>query len=981
MAESTQGPLDAVSLFLVQVVIIILLTRLLGFILKRVYQPQVIAEILGGILLGPTALGNIPGFSNAIFPASSLGTLGVVANMGLIFFMFLIGLELDPRLFLKRWKSSLIISLSAVGLPFVCGIVISFYLRTTIPEDTSYVSFILFIGISMSITAFPVLARILAESGLINKKIGLLTLSAAAVNDLIGWILLAFCVSIAASTSTLGALWTILETLAFAAGMGILGRVTLHFAQKYGDLSRLPPAMVTATFVLLFISSFLTELIGIHALFGAFVLGVVFPKNTMTLAHEFIEKIEGMVFNWLLPLYFVNSGLKTDLKQLNNSTAGISFALIMIAACFGKIAGGTFSARLSGQTNWREALTLGILMNTRGLVELIILNIGLDLKILTPSIFAAMVLMAITTTFMTSPLLRVIYPPKRIAQLEREKGLATATGNFNVVLCMSEIQQPMLTFAQSLTSYYKTDSSVNIIEMVDISRMSDYARELMEESTLKVKLMERCKVLKMDVGFRTLLTSQDPSEQIQTIAKDLNASLLVLGGNKSLFAQGTLGGPTFSHMMRSTQCSVSILVDKGSGWTYNRVLVPYTGTTDNLVGKSALKIARLIGKLKGTEVHILKINQKDPSEVSVRVDGDDENLIGGGRLSIEQDYPVTHMDPTDPDVVKLRKKGSRAFKFFQTTSTSPAKTLLDLEGVKFRNYNLIIFGFSLEDAEKAEPHESHAPHGILQNMLSRSTHFLGNIEEQIDKQLNLNDLRLGIVNGFDHVDMVKDSPVSILYVKDHPSTETVIAKKKKQHKLRTLFKKTKTELPQTSDPVTSDTTLTSRTMTQESTRENSSENSPRESYENSRESPRGEVTTAMPDEVPNFLRISRSVNPESPKSILRSSRPSESSPDFKRSENTVDFLRNSRTIENSPRRGSTSSSANRSRAGSKIPEFEQELEVVESKFKEDLDRDAQQREDATRENFVEDSEDSVESEESVESSDESVESKESMQKV
>jgi Kef-type K+ transport system membrane component KefB len=402
------GPLPLLTL---QACIIIASARGIGALARRLGQPAVIAEVIAGILLGPSLLGRVsPGLFDSLFPKSSFSGLALVSQVGLVFFMFLIGLELDPKLLRGRGASSFAISAAGIFVPFTLGALLALQVFAAQAErGVSRASFVLFMGIAMSITAFPVLARILAETKLIRTKMGSVALACAAADDVTAWCLLAFVVSFVHAQGALSALVTVLEVAGFVAAMLFVVRPLLaRLSARVTRREDLTQNVVALTFVLLLASAFVSEVIGVHALFGAFLFGTIMPRHG-DYAEALAERLEDFVVVGFLPLFFAFSGLRTQLGLV----AGVGDWLLCLSligvACLGKF-GGSFSvARLTGMST-RDAAAIGVLMNTRGLMELIVLNIGLDLGVISPKIFTMMVLMALVTTLMTTPLLKWLAP-------------------------------------------------------------------------------------------------------------------------------------------------------------------------------------------------------------------------------------------------------------------------------------------------------------------------------------------------------------------------------------------------------------------------------------------------------------------------------------------------------------------------------------------------------------------------------------------
>lgn len=404
----------ALVLLCAQAVLVIGTSRLLGVVLRPLGQPLVIAEVLAGIALGPSLLGVIsPNTLTMFFPSSSLGTLGLVSQLGLVFFMFLIGLELEPALLRGLGKSALAISNTSIALPFALGAGMAAWLAPALSTPTvPLASFVLFLGVAMSITAFPVLARILSERGLIHTPVGALAITCAAIDDVTAWCLLALISAVVRATGLAGAAFTGLLAGLYCTAMWFVARPLLaRLVLQRTDRRGISQRMVAFTVVLLLLSAMATEAIGIHALFGAFFLGVIIPREH-GLAHGLRERLEDLVVVLLMPLFFAYSGLRTQIGLLDSPGAWATCGLLTLVAVVGKFGGATVAARLTGQ-RWKDAMSVGVLMNTRGLMELVVLNIGLDLGVISPTVFTMMVLMALVTTMMTSPL---------VALLQRREG-------------------------------------------------------------------------------------------------------------------------------------------------------------------------------------------------------------------------------------------------------------------------------------------------------------------------------------------------------------------------------------------------------------------------------------------------------------------------------------------------------------------------------------------------------------------------------
>lgn len=392
------------ALTLLQICIIVLSGRAVGMLLKRLGQPAVVGEIVGGILLGPSAFGYFaPEAFARVFPAQSIGTLQSLSQIGLILFMFLVGLEFAPELMRGRKHTVIVISHVSIIVPFLLGTALAVYLYPRVSDPgVTFRSFTLFLGTAMSITAFPVLARILTERNLTRTRMGNTVIACAAVDDVTAWCILAFVVVLARSGDP--------TELAIQLPLVALYVIAMIFVVR-PLLRKLAPAKVTETalaalLLLVLVSSWTTEVLGIHALFGAFLAGAIMPREA-SLNEAIIPHIRGLTNVIFLPLFFAVTGLRTNVGLLG--TPGLWFCcfLVLAVAVAGKLGGATLSARAVG-IPWRDATAIGLLMNTRGLMEMVVLNIGRDIGVISPSLFTMCIIMALVTTAMTSPLLDLL---------------------------------------------------------------------------------------------------------------------------------------------------------------------------------------------------------------------------------------------------------------------------------------------------------------------------------------------------------------------------------------------------------------------------------------------------------------------------------------------------------------------------------------------------------------------------------------------
>ena len=398
-------------LLLAQIVVVLLVTRGVGFLFARVGQPRVVGEMTAGILLGPSLLGFIaPAVSETLFPAASLGHLNSLSQVGLILFMFLIGAELNVGELRRLGRVAVLTSNAGVAVPFLLGAALAVLLHPALsPGEVPRLHFALFIGTAMSVTAFPVLARILAERNLLGSRVGTVAIACAAVDDVFAWSLLAGVVVLVRGPQ--GALpieLTLGGSAVFVLFMILVVRPLLaRLTWVDPDRGALGRDRLATLVLLAFGSAWVTERLGLHSVFGAFLLGCVLPRDRR-LGRALEENLAGAVV-LLLPLFFAETGLRTSVRLLDGVSLWIACLAIVLVAVAGKFGGATLAARLTGMP-WREAAALGVLMNTRGLMELVILNVGLDVRVITPTLFAMMVIMALVTTFMTTPILAWLVP-------------------------------------------------------------------------------------------------------------------------------------------------------------------------------------------------------------------------------------------------------------------------------------------------------------------------------------------------------------------------------------------------------------------------------------------------------------------------------------------------------------------------------------------------------------------------------------------
>ncbi|MCP3099150.1 cation:proton antiporter [Myxococcus sp. K15C18031901] len=656
---------NELTLLLMQLMVIIGVSRLIGRGTRWLGQPLVIAEVVAGIVLGPSLLGWLaPDVMNALFPSSSLPVLKMLSQVGLVLFMFLIGLELDPKMLKGRGHASVAISHTSIVVPFALGAVAgALWLYKSLSSPTvPFSSFVLFMGVSMSITAFPVLARILTERGLLQSRLGAIAITCAAVDDVTAWCLLAFVVSIVRASDLAHAALTTVFAMGYIAFMLLAVRPFLaRLGARVASREGLTQNVVAGTLLLLMASAWATELIGIHALFGAFLFGAVIPKEG-GLAAALVEKLEDVAVVLLLPIFFAFSGLRTQVGLLNTPESWVTCGVIILLACVGKFGGSAVAARMTG-LRWREAGAIGVLMNTRGLMELIVLNLGLDLGVISPTLFTMMVLMALVTTFMTTPLLRLIYPTEEIAKdrlvpLDAPAPVAGGAAPYTVLMCVSHQQAGpgMAHLAKALSE--GEDAQLHALHLVSPERVSlrrepEPSQDALLEGERDVgesalaPLLGRAKNLGLAVRPLSFV-SGEPAQDICRTAQAKHADLVLLGWHKPLFSQTVLGG-TVHEVMEAASSTVAVLVDRGLS-DVRRVLVPFIGSRHD---RAALKLARRLKKHSGAEVTVLHVTSRDSQ---------------GARAQVEELFPATegvgvrlkvvrHESPEDAALQEAREGG------------------------------------------------------------------------------------------------------------------------------------------------------------------------------------------------------------------------------------------------------------------------------------------------------------------------------------
>ncbi|MGZ7041238.1 MAG: cation:proton antiporter domain-containing protein [Thermoanaerobaculia bacterium] len=402
------GRADVLLDVLLALVVVIIAARICGALCKRIHQPPVIGEVIAGILIGPSLLGRIsPAAMTFVLPPKVMPLLAIIAQIGVILFMFLVGLELDTSKLKHRTHATIAISHASILVPFLLGSALALWLYPTLAtSDVPFTFFALFVGVSLSVTAFPVLARILTDRGIQSTHMGTIALACAAVDDVTAWCLLAFLVALIKARAA-DAIVTFGLTGLYVAFMLIVARPLIARAVRAQEVRKsISQSAIAVVLVGLLLSTLATEAAGIHAIFGAFLLGAIIPHDSM-LARDLNYKLSDLVVVLLLPAFFALTGMRTQIGLVQGASQWMLCGVIVATACIGKFGGSFVAARITG-LGTRDSAALGVLMNTRGLMELIVLNLGLDLHILTPTLFAMLVIMAVVTTLATAPALHLI---------------------------------------------------------------------------------------------------------------------------------------------------------------------------------------------------------------------------------------------------------------------------------------------------------------------------------------------------------------------------------------------------------------------------------------------------------------------------------------------------------------------------------------------------------------------------------------------
>ncbi|MGF1937663.1 MAG: cation:proton antiporter [Nostoc sp. ChiQUE02] len=647
-----------VILVLVEVLIVIGLSRLVGLGFRSIKQPLVIGEIVAGIMLGPSLFGLVaPDVAVTLFPPETFPFLNVLSQVGLIFFMFLIGLELNPKYLSGQLEVAVLTSHVSILVPFSLGTLLAAILYPLVSNaSVSFTAFALFLGAAMSITAFPVLARIITENNLQGTRLGTLALTCAAVDDVTAWCLLAVAIAVARTGDFAGAIPTIIASIVYIGLMLTAGRWFLQrLAKHYLRARRLSQLLLAGIYMAVVASALITELIGIHLIFGAFLLGAAMPKNE-DLVRELAVKTEDFVLIFLLPIFFAYSGLRTQIGLLNRPELWLLCALVLGVAIAGKYVGTYVAARVSGISK-REASALGWLMNTRGLTELIVLNIGLELGVISPLIFTMLVIMALVTTFMTSPLLEWTYPKKliRLDVMEPESeaeigdidtettaGSETYVRPYRILVPVANpsTQKGLVQLAVAIALNYRHPAVVNPLSLIEFEE--DYAFESTPVEADRLIAQRRQQLEELINTLEPLETrsyvhpivriSSNVARETAQIAALDQVDLILVGWHRPAFSSNRLGGRV-GQILTSAPVDVAVFVDRGSD-RLESLLVPYSANIhDDLALILALRLLINHETCMLQILHVLPNPLKD--ELSYELDMMIEQLPSSVRDRIE----------------------------------------------------------------------------------------------------------------------------------------------------------------------------------------------------------------------------------------------------------------------------------------------------------------------------------------------------------
>ena len=636
------------AIFFLAVAVVMLIARLFGSLAVKLKQPRVMGEVVAGIALGPTIFGALaPEIQAELFPSDILPAFGIAANLGLILYMFMVGLEVDAEQLKGRVSQAAAISNTSVALPMMLGIAVALPIYGLVGPDKEFLAFALFMGVAMSITAFPVLARILVERRMLKRPVGALTLACAAIDDVTAWFLIALATAVATAGGASDVLKTIALAVAFTLFMVLLIRPLLgRVSTAYDEAGRVPGGWIVAIFAGILLSAWATEEIGIAVIFGAFIMGMIMPRNA-GLTEDVTHRIEDVVVILLLPMFFAYTGLRTDIGLLDRPILwGITLLLILVAIV-GKFFGAMIAARVTGW-GWRASAVIGTLMNTRGLTELIVLNLALEKGVISEALFAMLVIMALVTTFMAGPLLALFDPKNEFgAPIEEELEEARRVSSFEA----PEMPVP----EKSVLLAPQTDSALDqlrslaeplaqseppreliVARLVRPPRRASFSGGLQAENKLLRDATNEVTFARLDLMDKGIaargvaFTSADPGADLVRLSAAEEVDLLLMDGRRPLLGEGVPRGDVGT-VLREAECDVAVLVAREGQsvlpTTDAGVLVPFGGAEHDW---AALELGAWIAARTGAPLQMLGAAAEggEPTKVT--------RLLGDASLLVQQ---------------------------------------------------------------------------------------------------------------------------------------------------------------------------------------------------------------------------------------------------------------------------------------------------------------------------------------------------------
>lgn len=683
-----QGNLHhSLAMLLLQIVAIVSVARGFAFLFAKLGQPSVIGEIVAGIMLGPSILGYwMPETFAFIFPAGSLLNLQFMSQVGLVLFMFVVGMELDLSVLKGRTHDAVVVSHASIIIPYALGVALAHQLYLGFaPPTVPFHSFALFMGIAMSITAFPVLARIIQERGLSRTRLGAMAVTCAAADDITAWCILAAVIAIVKAGSALSALYTIAAAMIYVGIMlGVVRPFLRRLGEVHGERRSLGRPIVAGMFLVLLASAWTTEVIGIHALFGAFLAGAIMPPN-MSFRRLLIGKLEDVSVVLLLPLFFVFTGLRTRIGLLTDGHLWLTCTAVIGVAVLGKFGGTLIAARFTG-SSWRDSLSLGALMNTRGLMELVVLNIGYDLGVLNAEMFAMMVLMALFTTFMTGPSLSLIDRLFRKPESAIEANSASPGWRVLLSFGQPESGRRALRLVRQLMGENPAAAAVTALHVTPSNDVNPIDSSGFEREGFKPVMKE---AQRLELAVRTEHhVSGDVAADILRTANAGGFDLLLVGAGKPLLKGTFLGDllgfttrvidpskligsltgkesliptddqldPKVRQIIEEAQCSVGVFMDKGFAQA-DRILLPLGAPGDLFLLHYAERLLQGEGR-RLLLLDLAGLTQRDPS---FRNGVQHLHQVAGDRIEVAHDRMLDAQTLAQHDLLLFSYKGwSRA---------------------------------------------------------------------------------------------------------------------------------------------------------------------------------------------------------------------------------------------------------------------------------------------------------------------------------